>query len=49
MSVPRPAIFVASVTAPRWPAGLRDDFGFLFVVLGVQDVVRDALALQKLA
>ena len=30
-------------------ARLRDDLGFLFVVLGVEDVVRDALALQKLA
>ena len=28
--------------------GLRDDLGFLFVVLGVQDVVRDALALEQL-
>ena len=25
--------------------GLRDDFGFLFVVLGVQDVMRNSLAL----
>ena len=42
MSVPRPAMLVAIVIAPLWPA--RDDnFGFALVVLRVQHVVRDVL------
>ena len=45
MSVPRPAMLVAMVTAPRWPA-VGDDLGFLLVVLGVQHVVLDAAPLE---
>ena len=41
MSVPRPAMFVAIVIAPGWPA-LGDDLGLALVVLRVQHVVRDA-------
>ena len=41
MSVPRPAMLVATVTAPLWPA-MRDDLGLVGVLLGVQDRVRDA-------
>ena len=38
MSVPRPAMFVAIVTAPGWPAP-RDDLGLALVVLRVEHVV----------
>ena len=41
MSVPRPAMLVAIVTAPL-PARLGHDLGLALVVLGVQDLVRDA-------
>ena len=41
MSVPRPAMLVAMVTAPGH-AGVGDDEGFLLVVAGVQHLVRDA-------
>jgi hypothetical protein len=47
MSVPRPAMLVATVTAPLRP-GLRDDERPPLVVLGVQHLVRDALLLQHL-
>ena len=47
ISVPRPAMFVAMVTAPRL-AGLRDDLGLSLVMLGVQHGVRHALALEHL-
>jgi len=40
MSVPRPAMLVATVTRPGWPAW-GDDLGFDLVVLGVQDLVLD--------
>ena len=40
MSVPRPAMFVAIVTAPMMTR-LRDDLGFLFMVLRVEHVVRE--------
>ncbi len=43
--MPRPAMLVAMVTAPLRP-GLRDDFGFLRVILGVEHDVLRALALQ---
>ena len=43
MSVPRPAMFVATVTALFRP-GLRDDVRLAFVVLRVQHFVRDARA-----
>ena len=46
MSTPRPAMFVATVTAPRRP-GLRDDHRFLLVVLRVQDVVLDPAAVEQ--
>ena len=42
MSVPRPAMLVATVTAPMRP-GLGDDRGLTGVVLGVQHLVLDAL------
>ena len=45
MSVPRPAMLVAMVTAPLRP-GLRDDRGLALVVLGVEDHVRDARFLE---
>ena len=45
MSVPRPAMLVAIVTAPRWPA-CGDDLGLLLVVLGVEHVVLDAAPLE---
>ena len=45
MSVPRPAMLVAIVTAPG-NAGLRDDRRFLLVIAGVEHVVRNALGLQ---
>ena len=41
-------MFVAIVTAPTL-AGVLDDLGLARVLLRVQDVVRDALALQQLA
>ena len=41
MSVPRPAMLVAIVTA-AWRPGLGDDLGFLRVVLRVQHDVLDA-------
>ena len=47
MSVPRPAMLVAMVTAPGH-AGLGDDEGLLLVVAGVQDLVRHLLLLQHL-
>ena len=40
MSVPRPAMLVAMVTAPE-AAGLGDDVRLLLVVAGVQHAVRD--------
>ena len=43
--MPRPAMLVAIVTVPLRP-GLRDDLGFLRVVLGVQHDVLDAAPLQ---
>ena len=46
MSVPRPAMLVAMVTAPEH-AGLGDDRGFLFVVAGVQHVMRDLALLRS--
>ena len=46
MSVPRPAMFVAIGDRAEL-TGLRDDLGFLFVVLGVEHVVLDALALRS--
>ena len=47
MSTPRPAMFVAIVTAPRL-ARVLDDLGLALVLLRVQDVVRDAAPLQEL-
>ena len=47
MSTPRPAMFVAIVTAPFWPASAMISASLL-VLLRVQDVVRDALALEQL-
>ena len=47
MSVPRPAMLVAIVTAAL-AAGLRDDLGLALVVLGVEHLVRDAVPLQQL-
>ena len=41
MSVPRPAMLVATVTAPLRP-GLGDDLRLPLVLLGVQHLVRDA-------
>ena len=41
MSAPRPAMLVAIVTAPGWPASC-DDLGLALVLLGVQHVVRHA-------
>ena len=46
MSVPRPAMLVATVTAPLWPASATI-FGLVVVLLGVQHGVRDALALRQ--
>ena len=46
MSVPRPAMLVETVTAPLRP-GLRHDGGFALVILGVQDLVPHAHALQN--
>ena len=43
MSVPRPAMLVAMVTAPGPPA-CGDDIGLLLVVAGVQHLVRDLAA-----
>ena len=43
MSVPRPAMLVAMVTAPGY-AGLRDDLGFLLVIARIEHVVRDVHA-----
>ena len=45
MSVPRPAMLVATVTAPLRPAWATIAASAL-VVLGVEDLVRDALAAQ---
>ena len=45
MSVPRPAMFVAIVTAPVRP-GLGDDARLLLVELGVEDLVLDAAPLE---
>ena len=45
MSVPRPAMLVAMVTAPRWP-GAGDDLRFLLVEFGVEDGMDDARPLQ---
>ena len=45
MSVPRPAMLVATVTAPLWPA-MRDDLRLVGVDLGVQHRVRDAALAQ---
>ena len=47
MSVPRPAMLVAIVT-PRLAARLGHDLGLALVVLGVQDLVRDAEPAQEL-
>ena len=47
MSVPRPAMFVAIVTAPERP-GLGDDRRFLLVELGVEHLVLDAAPLEHL-
>ena len=46
MSTPRPAMFVATVTADEL-ARLRDDLGFPLVLLRVQHLVRDALLLEQ--
>ena len=48
MSVPRPAMFVAIVTAPLRPAWATIA-GFLLVELGVEDLVLDAAPLEHLA
>ena len=50
MSVPRPAMFVAIVTAPV-PAGLGDDFRFAsrMLRLGVEQLVLDAATLEHVA
>ena len=45
MSVPRPAMLVAIVTAPM-PAGLGDDMRLLLVEAGIQHRVLDAFLLQ---
>ncbi len=45
MSVPRPAMFVETVTAPLRP-GLRHDMRFAFVIFGVQHFVLNAHLLQ---
>ncbi len=47
MSVPRPAMLVATVTAPGVP-GLRDDRGLALVLLGVEHLVRDPALQQQL-
>ncbi len=47
MSTPRPAMFVAIVTAPGWPASLTIS-PFALVLLRVEDVVRDAAPLEHL-
>ena len=47
MSVPRPAMLVAIVTAPWRPASATM-CGFFLVELGVEDLVRDAAALEQL-
>ena len=47
MSVPRPAMLVAMVTAPL-PPGLGHDLGLALVVLGVQHLVRDPVLLEHL-
>src|SRR3546814_2455015 len=47
MSVPRPAMLVAMVTAPGRPAW--DDGGFAFVLLGVEHLVVDAGLAELLA
>ena len=46
MSVPRPAMLVAIVTAPFWPA-LRDDLRLLLMVLRVEDLVLHAALFQQ--
>ena len=46
MSVPRPAMLVATVTEPL-VAGERDDLGLVGVLLGVEDGVRDAALLEQ--
>ncbi len=46
MSVPRPAMLVAIVTAAR-TTGLDDDLGLALVVLRVQHLVRDVVLLQE--
>ncbi len=43
MSVPRPAMLVAIVTAPRM-TGVGHDLRFALVLFGVQHIVRDPLA-----
>ncbi len=45
MSVPRPAMLVAIGDGPL-AAGLGDDFGFAFVKLGVEHVVRMPLRVE---
>ena len=45
MSVPRPAILVAMVTARD--TGLGHDFGFLLVIAGIQHLVLDAFVRQE--
>ena len=47
MSVPRPAMLVAMVTAPGH-AGLRHDGGFLLVIARVQHIVLDLALLEQL-
>ena len=47
MSVPRPAMLVAMVTASAAP-GLGDDRRLLLVVLGVEHLVLDAAPLEHL-
>ena len=47
MSVPRPAMLVATVTAPLRPATGHDG-GLTGVLLGVEDLVRNALLAQTL-
>ena len=47
MSVPRPAMLVAIVTAPL-PAGLGHDLGLALVVLGVEDLVLDPVHREHL-
>jgi hypothetical protein len=45
MSVPRPAMLVAMVTAPGWPP--RHDLRLARVLAGVEHVVRDAVLLEE--